>query len=86
MIEKKRRRPYWRRTKLALFMALALPCTLMVLAPYIAGLLDAYRFMNFPLGYMVTAHGTVLVAVYAVARFIMRQDTLDRWHGAHEDY
>ncbi len=38
-----------------------------------------------PLGYFLSLHGLVLIAVVTVASFVNRQDAIDHWHGAHED-
>ena len=38
-----------------------------------------------PLGYFLSAHGIVVIAIFTVASFVNRQDAIDHWHGAHED-
>ena len=43
------------------------------------------NFVGFPVGYALAAHGVILVAIAAAARFITRQDEIDHWHGAQED-
>lgn len=85
MIDRRRRRPYWRRTKFQIFVSLLLPTGLIIAAPLYVGELNQWRFLGFPLGYFAAAHGAILVALLAVLRFVSRQDVVDRWHGAHEE-
>jgi putative solute:sodium symporter small subunit len=48
--------------------------------------LNANRFLGFPLGYFLAAHGLFVIALVTVASFVNRQDAIDHWHGAHEDH
>ena len=86
MINRRRRRPYWRRTKSHLLLSLLLPMALVIAMPFVAGGLNQWRFLGFPLGYFALAHGAALVALFAVLRFASRQDRFDREHGAHEEF
>jgi len=84
-MEKRRRRPYWRLTKWHALMGLAVPLMLVLSLPMFAVGISDGRIWGFPVGYAMIAHGAVLIGIVAVLRFIGRQDSVDRWHGAHED-
>ena len=56
-----------------------------VILPMYAVNLNRNKFLGFPLGYFLSLHGIVLIAVVTVASFVNRQDAIDHWHGAHED-
>ncbi len=83
--QRRQRRPYWRWTKLQLFTHLLVPGTAILLAPLFFDELNASRILGFPLGYFIAVHGVLLVGVLAVLRFVARQDSVDRWHGVHEE-
>jgi putative solute:sodium symporter small subunit len=85
MIEAKERKPYWRHTKWQMVASLAPFLLVIVILPLYAERLNTSRFLGFPLGYFLCAHGTFFVAVVTVASFVNRQDAIDHWHGAHED-
>lgn len=84
-MEKKRRRPYWRRTKWHSLSGLVVPIAMVLSLPFLAGEFGSSQVWGFPLGYILIAHGAVVIGVVAVLRFISRQDSVDRWHGAHDD-
>ena len=86
MVVGKRRKPYWRRTKWQLLFGVGLPAGLIIAAPLLAPTLNQWRFIGFPLGYFIAAHGTIFAAVFAVARFVASQDRIDQTHGANEDF
>lgn len=85
MIELRERKPYWRHTKWQMIASLVPFLIVMIVLPLYAGQLNSDRFMGFPLGYFLSLHGMVLIAVVTVASFVNRQDAIDHWHGAHED-
>jgi putative solute:sodium symporter small subunit len=85
MIEAKERKPYWRHTKWQLVASLLPFLLVLVILPLYAERLNASRFLGFPLGYFLCAHGIFFIAVVTVASFVNRQDAIDHWHGAHED-
>ena len=85
MIEKKRRKPYWRETKMLTVSTLILPGIIMLVLPFWSDELAGPTIVGFPVGYALAAHGVILVAIAAAARFITRQDEIDHWHGAQED-
>ncbi|MEO0618087.1 MAG: sodium/substrate symporter small subunit [Pseudomonadota bacterium] len=85
MIKFRRRRPYWKRTKFQIFASLVLPGLVMLATPLYVDTLNVHTLAGFPLGYLISTHGTILFAMVAVFHFVARQDAVDRWHGAHED-
>ena len=86
MIEAKERKPYWRHTKWQMVASLAPFLLVIVILPLYAERLNTSRFLGFPLGYFLCAHGIFFIAVVTVASFVNRQDAIDHWHGAHEDF
>lgn len=85
MIERKERKPYWRHTKWQVLATLAPVLVIAVVLPIYAETLNKSRFLGFPLGYFLAAHGFFVIALIMVATHVNRQDAIDRWHGAHED-
>ncbi|MBI1386413.1 MAG: DUF4212 domain-containing protein [Rhizobiales bacterium] len=85
-MKKKIRKPYWRRTKLLLIMTLILPLLVIFSMPALLGLLDGFNVLGFPASYFAVAHGTALIAVAAVLRYVTRQENVDRWHGANDEF
>lgn len=85
MIERKERKPYWRHTKWQVFFTLFPLLIVAVVLPVYADGLNSSRFLGFPLGYFLAAHGYFVITLVTVAAYVNRQDAIDRWHGAHED-
>lgn len=85
MIERKERKPYWRHTKWQMLASLLPFLLVIIVLPQYADRLNVHKFLGFPLGYFLTAHGLFAIAVVTVASFVNRQDAIDHWHGAHED-
>jgi len=85
MIERQERKPYCRPTKWQMLASLVPFLAVVVILPLYADKLNANKFLGFPLGYFLAAHGLVLIAVVTVATFVSQQDAIDHWHGAHED-
>ena len=85
MIERKERKPYWRDTKWQMLASLIPFLAVIIILPLYASLLNSNKFLGFPLGYFLCAHGLVLIAVLTVATFVRQQDDIDHWHGAHEE-
>lgn len=85
MIERKERKPYWRHTKWQMVASLLPFLLVMVAIPLNVDALNSNRVLGFPLGYLLAAHGFILIAIVTVATFVNRQDAIDHWHGAHED-
>jgi putative solute:sodium symporter small subunit len=84
-MERKERKPYWRSTKRQLLASLIPFLAVMVVLPLYAEQLNRSRFLGFPLGYFLCAHGFFLIAVVTVASYVNLQNAIDHWHGAHED-
>ena len=83
MKRKTHRRPYWRETKRLAVLTLALTALtvfLSLIGPGFGGTL-----LGLPLGFFLALHGSVVICLIAVARFAVRQDEIDQWHGAQED-
>lgn len=85
MIERKERKPYWRHTKWQMLLSLMPFFILLFILPLYGDSLNHNKFLGFPLGYFLAAHGMVIFAVVTAALFVNRQDAIDHWHGAHED-
>jgi putative solute:sodium symporter small subunit len=85
MMERKERKPYWRHTKWQMLASVVPFLVLIIVLPLYADSLNTERFLGFPLGYFLSAHGIALVAIFTVGSFVNRQDAIDHWHGAHED-
>ncbi|MDX2258975.1 MAG: DUF4212 domain-containing protein [Hyphomicrobiaceae bacterium] len=85
MIERKERKPYWQSTKLQMIASLVPFLVVLVILPLYAEPLNHNKFLGFPLGYFLIAHGLFLIALVTVASFVNRQHAIDHWHGAHED-
>lgn len=85
MIERKERKPYWRHTKWQMMASLLPFLMVIVVLPLYADSLNTHKFLGFPLGFFLAAHGLFAIAVVTVASFVNRQDAIDHWHGAHED-
>jgi putative solute:sodium symporter small subunit len=85
MIERKERKPYWRHTKWQVLASIIPFLALVIVLPLYAEQLNASRFLGFPLGYFLAAHGFFVIALITVASYVNRQNAIDHWHGAHED-
>ena len=87
MIEAEQKPAHWRSTKLlaASVLAALIGCFL-VLLPAIS-LLDAFTFYGFPfpVGFYLLAQGLLIGLVIAAFWFAIRQERIDRRHGAMED-
>jgi len=85
MMERKERKPYWRNTKLQIGLSLIPFLAALIVVPLYAGALNDMSFLGFPLGYFLTGHALLLLALFTAANFVTRQDAIDHWHGANED-
>lgn len=85
MIERKERKPYWRDTKWQMLVSLLPFLAVMIVLPQYAEQLNGERFLGFPLGYLLAAHGFFIIAIVTVASYVNRQNAIDHWHGANED-
>ena len=80
-----RTQPYWRHTKWQVLASLIPFLAIVVVLPLYSQQLNSSRFLGFPLGYFLAAHGFFVIAVVTVASYVNRQNAIDHWHGAHED-
>jgi putative solute:sodium symporter small subunit len=86
MMERNERKPYWRHTKVQMLTSL-LPFVLaMIVLPLYADTLNDKRILGVPLGYFLACHGLTVIAFVTIAVFVNRQNAIDHWHGAHEDF
>lgn len=85
MIEHAERRAYWRHTKWQMLASLGPFLLVVIILPLYADSLNVHKFLGFPLGFFLAAHGLFFLAVVTVAAFVNRQDAVDHWHGAHEE-
>jgi putative solute:sodium symporter small subunit len=85
MIDRKERKPYWLHTKWQAAASLVPLLFVVIILPLNANALNVHKFLGFPLGFFLAAHGLFFIAVVMVASFVNRQDMIDHWHGAHED-
>ena len=79
------RKPYWQETKLVAVLCLLVPMLAVLVIPAFVTLLNRGKFLEFPLGYYLVAHGLIIILIGATAVFMLRQDDVDRMHGANED-
>jgi putative solute:sodium symporter small subunit len=86
MIERNERKAYWRHTKTQMLASLLPFLLAMIVLPLYADALNNKRVLGIPLGYFLACHGLIVIAFVTVAVFVNRQDAIDRWHGAHEDF
>jgi putative solute:sodium symporter small subunit len=86
MIQRRERKPYWRHTKLQMVASLIPFFMVLFIFPLYAVRFNSNKFLGFPLGYFLVAHGLIIVALFTIASFVNRQDAVDHWHGAHEDH
>lgn len=66
MIERKERKPYWRHTKWQMLASLIPFLVVLVVLPLYADGLNHNKFLGFPLGYLLAAHGLFLIALITV--------------------
>jgi len=85
MMERKERKPYWRHTKWQMLASLVPFFMVLIVLPLYAEGLNHNKFLGFPLGFFLVAHGIAGISLITVASFVNRQDAIDHWHGAHED-
>ena len=86
MIERNERKPYWRHTKVQMLTSLLPFVVAIIVLPLYADALNDKRVLGVPLGYFLVCHGLIVIAFVTIAAFVNRQDAIDRWHGAHEDF
>ena len=85
MLGRDLRRPYWRDTKLQTAVSLLVPLVLLPAIPIAILDINSRSFLGFPLGYLLAAHGFIILGFLSVIQFVRRQDRIDTRHGANED-
>jgi putative solute:sodium symporter small subunit len=85
MIDWRERKPYWRHTKWQMIATLVPFMAMLIAIPLYAETLNAKRIIGIPLGYFLSLHGVLIIAIFVAASFVNRQDAIDHWHGANED-
>jgi putative solute:sodium symporter small subunit len=86
MMERSERKPYWRHTKFQMLASLLPLLLAIIVLPLYANALNAKHILGIPLGYFLASHGLSVIAFATIAVFVNRQDAIDHWHGAHEDF
>jgi putative solute:sodium symporter small subunit len=86
MLEKKRRRPYWRETKSLVMSSLAPPLLLILSMPLWLPALAGRTLLGLPAEFAAASFGVCGLVLFVAVRFVRRQDAIDHWHGAHEDH
>jgi len=85
MAEIIRRKPYWRQTKLLMLTSLALPLALIAGLAYLTDRFAGMTAAGMPIGFLLGVHGAAAITIFAVARFAIVQERVDRWHGTNDD-
>lgn len=86
MIEGDERKAYWLHTKWQMVASLLPFVVALIVLPLYADALNTKRVLGSPLGFFLACHGLFVIAFVTVAMFVNRQDAIDHWHGAHEDF
>lgn len=86
MVEGDERKAYWRHTKWQMVASLLPFVVALIVLPLYADALNTKRVLGSPLGFFLACHGLFVIAFVTVAMFVNRQDAIDHWHGAHEDF
>ncbi|MBN8441544.1 MAG: DUF4212 domain-containing protein [Thauera sp.] len=77
-------RAYWRRNLLLTLSLLAVWFAVTFVAGYFARELNAYRFLDFPLGFYLFAQGALIVYLAIVGIYVFVMNRLDRRYGVQE--
>ena len=77
---------YKKRCRLLLFVGLATLIAATMIVPYFAPLLDGYKLFGFPIGFYLTAQGSIIICIGLVFWHVAKQNRADREFGIMEDY
>ena len=66
MMERKERKPYWRHTKWQMLASVVPFLVLIIVLPLYGASLNTEKFLGFPLGYFLSAHGIAVIAIAVV--------------------
>jgi putative solute:sodium symporter small subunit len=76
---------YWFRTGRLMCLIMALWAFFGLLVPIFVKPLDTFSVLGIPLGYFMTAQGSLIAFVAIVFFFVRRQDVIDREEGVAEE-
>ena len=76
---------YWQRTSTLMWIMFALWVFFSFVIHFFVNSLNQIKFLGFPLGFYMAAHGSLIVFVVMLFVFAKRQDTIDREEGVAED-
>lgn len=79
------RQGHWRKTRRLMFIHLAIWFVFAYLLQWFANDLNQMRFLDFPLGYYMSAQGSLYAFVIQLFIFVKQQDSIDREFGVAED-
>ena len=79
------REAHWHKTRTLMFIHLAIWFFFAYVIHWFASGLNSTSFMGFPLGYYMSAQGSLLAFVIQLFVFVKQQDKIDREFGMAED-
>ena len=77
-------RAYWRRNLLLTLSLLVVWFTVTFVAGYYARELNAFSFLDFPLGFYIFAQGSLIVYLAIIGIYVFIMNRLDRRYGVGE--
>ena len=80
-----RRVEHWQRTKTLMFITLTIWFVFSFVVHWFANSLNAFTFLNFPLGFYMAAQGSEVVFVITLFWFVKAQHAIDRDCGFAEE-
>lgn len=80
-----RRAEHWQRTKTLMFITLTIWFVFSFVVHWFASSLNAFTFLNFPLGFYMAAQGSEVVFVITLFWFVRSQHAIDRDCGFAEE-
>jgi putative solute:sodium symporter small subunit len=76
---------YWRETRRLMFTTVVPVVALVIGLPYLEVRFSTHKLFGLPVGYLLTLPGFVIACVALIARFQVRQESIDLLHGTHDD-
>ena len=80
-----RRGEHWQRTKKLMYITLTIWFIFSFVVHWFAGSLNAFTFLDFPLGFYMAAQGSEVVFVITLFWFVKAQHSIDRECGFAEE-
>jgi putative solute:sodium symporter small subunit len=80
-----RRGEHWQRTKTLMFITLSIWFVFSFVVHWFANTLNAFTFLNFPLGFYMAAQGSEIIFVITLFWFVKAQHAIDRDCGFAEE-